>query len=186
MEYQNEREIIKKAKNNDQAAFNLLFNSHWDKVYAFLHLRVSNPSLAEELAIETFSKAFDRLDRFDEKLPFISWILTIAKNHQIDRYRKSKEELEKIKEIDESRYFEYTRNEPSPEDLMIADQNLDFILTHIKSLRKEDRDLLKLRYFENLSYKEIEKILEEPTTTVRVKLFRAKKMLANLLNREKN
>jgi RNA polymerase sigma-70 factor (ECF subfamily) len=186
MNYKDEKNIICRAKANDQSAFNILFNMHWDKVYSVLYLRILNSKVAEELAIETFSKAFDRLESFDEKLSFISWILTIAKNHHIDRYRKSKQEFENLKEIDQDNYFEPYSCDPSPEDLMIANQNLDHILANIKTLKKEYQNIIKLRYFENLSYKEIENILEEPATTIRVKLFRAKKMLANLLDRETN
>ena len=67
---------------------------------------------------------------------------------------------------------------------MIANQNLETILKHIGSLKKEFRNLIQLRYFDDLSLKEIEKILKEPPNTIRVKLFRAKKMLANLLKGE--
>jgi RNA polymerase sigma-70 factor (ECF subfamily) len=69
---------------------------------------------------------------------------------------------------------------------MIANQNLEKILDHIKLMKKEYRNLLRMRYFEDLSLKEIEEKLDEPPTTIRVKLFRAKKMLANMLESEKN
>ena len=69
---------------------------------------------------------------------------------------------------------------------MIANQNLEKILYYIKSMKKEYRNLLRMRYFEDLSLKEIEDKLDEPPTTIRVKLFRAKKMLANMLESEKN
>jgi RNA polymerase sigma-70 factor (ECF subfamily) len=67
---------------------------------------------------------------------------------------------------------------------MIENQNLELILTHIKSLKKEYRVILNLRYFEDLSYKEIEEKLNESASTVRVKIFRAKKMLASLLKKD--
>jgi RNA polymerase sigma-70 factor (ECF subfamily) len=69
---------------------------------------------------------------------------------------------------------------------MISNQDLDLILRHIKSLKIEYRTILRLRYFEDLSYKEIEAQLGESASTVRVKLFRAKKMLATLLNYDAN
>ena len=178
--------IIKKAKKNDQNYFIILFISYWDNVYSFLNSRVSNTNLAEELAIETFAKAFARLYSFNETQPFVAWILTIAKNHHIDRYRKSKHLQENQKETYEISCFESTNLEPSPEDLMIENQNLELILTHIKSLKKEYRVILNLRYFEDLSYKEIEEKLNESASTVRVKIFRAKKMLANLLKKDAN
>ena len=77
---------------------------------------------------------------------------------------------------------ELLNNVPSPEELMISSQNLDKVLEHIKSMKKEFRNLIRMRYFEDLSLKEIEKILKEPPNTIRVKLFRAKKMLASLID----
>tara|TARA_B100000965_G_C19546894_1_gene738263 strand:+ start:603 stop:1163 length:561 start_codon:yes stop_codon:yes gene_type:complete len=179
-------ELIHRAKAQDQNAYNLLFDGYWNSLYSFLHKRTSNPNLAEEIAIESFAKAFDQLDRFDEKLSFNSWLITIAKNHHTDRYRKSKHQMRSSQEVEEDKTIEFSRTAPSPEELMIASQNLDRVLGHIKSMKKEFRNLLKMRYFDDLSLKEIEDKLDEPATTIRVKLFRAKKMLANLLESEKN
>ena len=179
-------ELIHRAKAQDQNAYNLLFDGYWNSLYSFLYKRTSNPNLAEEIAIESFAKAFDQLDRFDEKLSFNSWLITIAKNHHTDRYRKSKHQMQSSQEVEEDKTIEFSRTSPSPEELMIASQNLDRVLGYIKSMKKEFRDLLKMRYFDDLSLKEIEDKLDEPATTIRVKLFRAKKMLANLLESEKN
>jgi RNA polymerase sigma-70 factor (ECF subfamily) len=179
-------ELIHRAKAQDQNAYNLLFDGYWNSLYSFLYKRTSNPNLAEEIAIESFAKAFDQLDRFDEKLSFNSWLITIAKNHHTDHYRKSKHQMQSSKEVEEDKTIEFSRTAPSPEELMIASQNLDRVLSHIKSMKKEFRNLLKMRYFDDLSLKEIEDKLDEPATTIRVKLFRAKKMLANLLESEKN
>lgn len=177
-----EKEIIKRAKAEDQIAFNYLFNSYWDAVFSFLNVRAANSSLAEELAIETFAKAFDKISIFDEEQPFIAWILTIARNHHIDHFRKKQNKQDNQREIHELSSYEPLDLELSPEDLMISNQDLDLIFKHIKSLKIQYRTILRMRYFEDLSYKEIEKKLGESTSTVRVKLFRAKKMLATLLN----
>ena len=86
--------------------------------------------------------------------------------------------------LSEDLLHEISSDDLSPEDHLIASQNLDFVLGQIRSLKKDYRKILKLRYFDDLSLKQIEKILDESSTTVRVKLFRAKKMLANKLDRE--
>jgi RNA polymerase sigma-70 factor (ECF subfamily) len=93
---------------------------------------------------------------------------------------------ENSQDVEEDKTIEFSRTAPSPEELMIANQNLEKILDHIKLMKKEYRNLLRMRYFEDLSLKEIEEKLDEPPTTIRVKLFRAKKMLANMLESEKN
>tara|TARA_A100001015_G_scaffold271241_1_gene324649 strand:+ start:342 stop:890 length:549 start_codon:yes stop_codon:yes gene_type:complete len=179
-----EKEVIERAKANDQIAFNTLFNKYWDPIYAFLISRTSDANKAEELAIETFSKAFDRIESFDNKLAFVSWIMTIAKNHHIDDFRSLKKQSKNTDQITDFNSHEISSFEPSPEELLISNQNLDHVLIQIKSLKKEYRTILKLRYFDDLSLKQIEETLDESSSTVRVKLFRAKKMLANKLDRE--
>ena len=187
MESSHEIELIKKAINHDQNAYNVLFDKYWNNVFSFLFQRTNNKNLAEELAIESFSKAFDQLDRFDEKYSFKSWLITIAKNHHIDRYRRFKNLSENFQDSSLSSSNEFFLNEiQNPEELMIANQNLDQVLEHIKSMKKEFRSLIKMRYFEDMSFKEMETILNQSQNTIRVKLFRAKKMLANLLKRDEN
>ena len=183
MGFQDEKELIRKAILKDQSAFNLLFDKYWNSVYSFLFLRTQSSNIAEELAIESFTKAFDHLEKFDNQHSFGSWLITIAKNHHIDRYRRLKRQNETHKEFDTISQKEVLNKVPSPEELMISNQNLDKVLEHIKSMKKEFRNLIRMRYFEDLSLKEIEKILKEPQTTVRVKLFRAKKMLASLIDK---
>ena len=179
-------ECILKARKNDQTAYNTIFNFYWDSVFSYLLQRTSNENEAEEIAIETFTKAFDRLDLYDSDQPFISWIITLAKNHHIDRYRRLKNF--KISYVEDEIDLSYTLQSESlsPEELMISDQNLDHLLKQIRLLKKQYRSLLILRYFENKSLKEIEAEIKEPASRIRVKLFRAKKMLATLLERESN
>ena len=178
-----EKDLLEKARANDQLAFNALFNVYWDFVYAFLLSRTSDPNRAEELSLETFSKAFDRISSFDQQRPFSNWLITIAKNHQIDQFRSTKKEGFTAP-LSEDTIHEVSSEELSPEERLIASQNLDYVLGQIRSLKKEYRTILKLRYFDDLSLKQIEKELDESSSTVRVKLFRAKKMLANKLDRE--
>ena len=100
----------------------------------------------------------------------------------IFRTRK-RDPSEKTDQITDFNSHEISSFEPSPEELLISTQNLDHVLIQIKSLKKEYRTILKLRYFDDLSLKQIEETLNESSSTVRVKLFRAKKMLANKLDR---
>ena len=187
MESSHEMKLIKKAINHDQNAYNILFDKYWNSIFSFLYQRTNNKNLAEELAIESFSKAFDQLDSFDEKYSFKSWLFTIAKNHQIDRYRKFKHLNENFQDLSLDSSNEFISDEmQNPEKLMIANQNLDQVLGHIKSMKKEFRNLIKMRYFEDMSFKDMETVLNQSQNTIRVKLFRAKKMLANLLKGNEN
>ena len=65
MESPDEKDLIRRARAQDQNAYNLLFDAYWNQIYAFLFQRTHNSNIAEELALESFTKAFDRLDSFD-------------------------------------------------------------------------------------------------------------------------
>ena len=73
-------EAVRRAKENDQSAFNLLLHTFWNDVYGFLIKRTRNENDAEDISIETFSKAFEKIKSFDESFKFKTWLITIAKN----------------------------------------------------------------------------------------------------------
>ena len=81
-------EYIERAKQGKQGAFNFLLHYYWNEVYGFQMKRVRNEHEAEDITIETFSKAFDKIQTFDSKYTFSTWLITISKNIQIDKYRK--------------------------------------------------------------------------------------------------
>ncbi|MDC3133078.1 RNA polymerase subunit sigma-70, partial [Flavobacteriaceae bacterium] len=87
-------ELIQKAKANNQQAFNTLFDMLWDDVYTFLFKKTLHHQIAEELSVETFTKAFDRLDTYKTTYSFKTWLLTIAKNNHIDFTRRYKQNIE--------------------------------------------------------------------------------------------
>ncbi len=179
------KNVIEKAKKNDQKAYNQLFDIFWDSLFNFLLKRTNNKNQAEELSIETFAKAFDNLNSYNKKFNFKNWLFSIAKNHHIDHYRK-KNVLDKLtSNIDDPLHSDLISLTQNPEDQLINTQNIESILSHLKNLKKDYRVLLKLRYFEGMAYKEIEKKLNVPLNTVKVKLFRAKKILIQSIEKDK-
>ena len=87
-------DAIAKAKKNDQKAFNFLLDTFWDDVYGFQLKRTENENDAEDITIQTFSKAFDKIDTFDENYKFKTWLITISKNIHVDLIRKEKNKQE--------------------------------------------------------------------------------------------
>ena len=73
---------------------------------------------------------------------------------------------------------------PSPEDKIITEQNLAQLLRDVKKLKPHYQEVINLRFFQELSYKEISKVLNEPINNVKVKLLRAKKLLAEIIQRK--
>ena len=80
-------QVIQDAKLGKQSAFNDLVDTFWNRVYGFQMKRVKNEHDAEDITIEAFSKAFDKINTFDEKYTFGTWLITISKNIQIDKSR---------------------------------------------------------------------------------------------------
>ncbi|MFH6768029.1 sigma-70 family RNA polymerase sigma factor [Gaetbulibacter aquiaggeris] len=176
-------DAIKRAKLNDQKAFNFLLDTFWDDVYGFQLKRIENESDAEDITIQTFSKAFDKIETFDDSFKFKTWLIAISKNIHIDLLRKEKKYFSPKNLNSDEQAFQILDESPSAEDTLITEQNLAKLLRDIKKLNPHYQEVINLRYFQELSYKEISKELNEPMNNVKVKLLRAKKLLADIIQK---
>ncbi|MFV0247627.1 MAG: RNA polymerase sigma factor [Tenacibaculum sp.] len=175
---------IREAKKGSQASFNFLLDCYWSSIYYFQLKKTENDNDAEDISIQTFSKAFDKIDTFNEQYLFKTWLLTISKNMYIDYLRKKKSSIS-IKTISEKEeeVINVIDNSLGPEDKIITEQNLVKLLKNIKQLKPKYQEVINLRYFQELSYKEIAKHIDEPLNNVKVKLLRAKKLLAEIIKK---
>jgi len=179
------KEAINKAKNNDQKAYNFLLNTFWDDVFGFQIKRIENENDAEDITIQTFSKAFDKINTYNDDYKFKTWLITISKNIHIDLVRKEKNSISKtISKDSEDKLHQVLDDSHSPEDKLITEQNLAKLLRDIKKLKPHYQEVINLRYFQELSYKEISEELNESISNVKVKLLRAKKLLADIIQRK--
>ncbi len=177
--------LIDKAIKDDQKAFDILLNTFWSDIYRFQLSKNDSIDEAEDITIKTFSKAFDKIDMYDSKYDFKKWLLTISNRIFIDHVRKRKAQTLSIdkKEVKAHQIFDET---PSIEDQLIKEQNLEKLLHHLKKLKPHYKEIIELRYFKELSYKEISLKLNEPLSNVKVKLLRAKRLLtASISNTKK-
>jgi len=173
---------IEKAKANDQAAFNYLLDSFWNDVYGFQLKRTENENDAEDITIQTFSKAFDKIHTFNPDYEFKTWLIAISKNIHIDLVRKQKSRFSNSRNVtDDDEFYDVIDESPSPEDKLITEQNLAKLLRDIKKLKPHYQEVINLRYFQELSYNEISEQLNEPINNIKVKLLRAKKLLAEII-----
>jgi len=177
--------VIEKAITGDQAAFTALLNYFWNEVYLFMFRQTANETDAEDITIETFSKAFDKIQTYNKQYQFNTWLISIAKNVHIDmvRKRKSTQFLE-IDQDDDNFFFDIIDDSPSIEDALIQEQKLQTLQQYIKQLKPHYQEIIQLRFFQELSYKEISETLEEPIGNVKVKLLRAKKLLTELIQKK--
>ncbi|WP_418001100.1 RNA polymerase sigma factor [Lutibacter profundi] len=174
--------LIEKAKKNDRKAFNTLLNTYWSDVYRFQFSKTDNEDEAEDITIKTFSKAFDKIHLYNDKYNFKTWLISISKNIFLDHLRKQHTDTISInkKESEAYKIFDET---PSPEDQLIIEQNLIQLKNFIKLLKPHYQEVINLRYFREMSYKEMANSLDEPMNTIKVKLLRAKNLLAEIIKK---
>ncbi len=178
---------IQKAKQGEQSAFNALVNQFWNQVYGFQLNRVRNEYDAEDITIETFAKAFDKIETFNEKYTFSTWLITISKNIQIDKTRKKNASIySNTTDTSDEQIQKIPDDSPTPEDKLITEQHLAKLLRHIKQLKPHYQEVINLRYFQEMSYNEIAETLDEPLNNVKVRLLRARKLLLELITQKNN
>jgi RNA polymerase sigma-70 factor, ECF subfamily len=175
-------DYIVKAKNGEQVAFKKLLDKYWPEVYGFILKRTENETDAEDVTIETFAKAFDKIKTYNPEFQFNTWLIAIAKNVHIDHIRKRKSNL--FVEFDDQenhQAFQIIDDSLSKEDQIIYEQNLAQLLVFIKKLKPHYQEVIQLRYFQEMSYQEIAEQLNEQLNNVKIKLLRAKKLLYELI-----
>lgn len=173
---------IRKAKEGHQSAFNFLLDHFWNLVYGFQLKRVKHEYDAEDISIETFAKAFENIETFDESFAFGTWLVAISKNIQIDKSRKKNASIYlNTTDTSDEQVRKIPDQSPSREDQLITEQNLAELLRFIKQLKPHYQEIINLRYFQEMSYNEISDHLEESLSNVKVRLLRAKKLLAEII-----
>ena len=170
--------LIALAQKKNQKSQTKLINSYWVDVFSFVMKKVQDENVADEITVSVFSKVLAKLDLYDPNFQFKTWILTIAQNTVIDYWRKKNRENE-----DSMESFEGFKNQfaLSPEELLISEEDQKQILTIIESLDSNYQEIIRLRFFEEKSIKEIAEELNLTVANTKVRIMRAKKVLAALL-----
>ncbi len=178
------KHAIEKAKENNQIAFSFLLDTFWNDIYGFLLKRTRNENDAEDITIQTFSKAFDKIHTYNDTYKFKTWLTTISKNIHIDFTRKKRTSILNTNLHNDKQAHQVIDDSLSPEDKIITEQNLAKLLRDIKKLKPHYQKVINLRFFFELSYQDISKELNEPINNVKVKLLRAKKLLAEIIQKK--
>jgi RNA polymerase sigma-70 factor (ECF subfamily) len=175
-------EYIDKAKGGDQAAFTFLLDSYWNEVYGFMLKRTEDETDTEDIVIETFAKAFDKLDSYKPEFQFNTWLIAIAKNVHFDMLRKRKSTMfVDLTNEEDNQAYNIADTTLSAEDELIRQQNLASLLNCIKEMKARYQEVIHLRYFQEMSYQEIADELNEPLSNIKIKLLRAKNLLAEII-----
>ncbi len=174
-------EKINEAKAGSQKAFSYLLDVFWTDVYNFQFKRIGDENDAEDVTIQTFSKAFDKIATYNEEFSFKTWLIAISKNVHVDMLRTRQSNPLHASSSEEKEAQTVADESPSAEDRLIMEQNLNRLLLCIKQLKEPYRTAIQLRYLQEKSYKEIAQEMDIPMNNVKVTLLRARKILAEIL-----
>ena len=181
--------LVQNAMAGDQKAYSELMSLYWNSIEKTLSLKLVSREDVEDLTIATFSKAFDKLDSYDDSFAFSTWIQTIASNTLIDFFRKKDQKtisIDQQQEDDEINNIDVIDNSLDPENHLIRVQKNKHITGVVHRLKPHYRELIILRYLDEMSYVEISKKLNMPLGSVKAKLFRARDLLLKTLKNNEN
>ena len=178
--------VIRATKKKDQQAFAKLMDKYKDSIYYILLKMVNNNDDAEDLTLEAFGKAFNRLHQYTPNFAFSTWLFKIATNNCIDFLRKKKKNVmsidNRIPNNDGDDFmFEIKSEGMTPEQLAMNDQKIQLMRQYVKKLKPRYEVLVEMRYFKEMSYDEISDELNLPLGTVKAQLFRAREFLYNIM-----
>jgi RNA polymerase sigma-70 factor (ECF subfamily) len=173
-------ELIESSLFGDQKAFGQLVNRYLPQVYNFLYRMTQNADTSEEIAQEAFVKAFRNIKSFDRSRPFRPWILRIASNAAISELRKQSK-LVSLNALEEEGAWGEADHQKDEDIVVSLERKLssEEVMKVMEQLDVKYRQVLLLRYQQELSYEEIAQALEIPLNTVRTWIKRGLEKLKN-------
>ena len=174
-----DQDLVKRVQLGDKSAFDLLVIKYQHKIVHLVNRYVKDPSEAQDVAQDTFIKAYKALGDFRGDSAFYTWLYRIAintaKNYLLSRSRRHSD-YEQVENAPQLKDIE------TPEHQLMNDQIIHVIKSAIEKLPEEMRIAITLREFEGMSYEEIAEAMECPIGTVRSRIFRAREAIDEKLN----
>ena len=171
-----EKVWIRQAVAGDHEAFTSLVEAYQIPVYNLAYRMLGDAREAEDAAQETFLRAYTRLTTYQIDKKFSSWLLAIASHHCIDRLRRRRFTW---LSLDELPFLEQAAGERNqPEEAAIRQEQRDEVHKMLDHLPPQYRAAVILRYWYELSYREIAEVMGTTESAVKSRLYRAREMLA--------
>lgn len=182
LEELDDQELVRMyRKNGDENAFKVLLQRHQSKIYSYIYSMVGNGETANDIFQETFTKVITKMDdTYNEQGKWIAWVMRIAHNATIDFLRKKKRFVD-VNSKDDGDYDFYDRLPDEgyidAQEVIEMEQAKGSLMKHIASLPKEQREVVMLRHYYEMSFKEIAELTDVSINTA---LGRMRYALINL------
>ena len=174
-----EAQWIVEARSGDKEAFSKLVEKYQRPVFSVCYRMLGTPTAAEDASQEAFIRAYQALDRYDPKNSFATWMLSIASNYSIDQLRKKKVTILSM-DNDKHAWLAPPDPGPSPEKAALDKEKSAQVQSILAELNETDRAAIILQYWHDYSYAEIAETLDLTSSAVRSRLFRARKLMAEI------
>ncbi len=178
---------IEKAKQGDQIAFEQLLKKYRLSLYASVLKIVKTKDAAEDILFETFAKAFSRLEEYNPKFAFSTWLFRIGINKAIDSLRNKKnmntssidDYMSEGTDTTFATQLVSSTNDPIQD--MLNEEKIAFVKLIVNKLAPRYKRVIDLYYYQEMSCEEIAKELNTTTNNVKAELFRARKVLYRII-----
>lgn len=178
---QTDEQLVARVQKGDKRAFDLLVLKYQHKILAIISRFVKDSTEVQDVAQETFIKAYRALANFRGESAFYTWIYRIAintaKNHLVSRGRRPPSSDVEVEDAEFYSGGEQLKDLGSPEHQMMRDQLEEVVHKAIRDLPEDLRTAVTLREMEGLSYEEIAEVMGCPVGTVRSRIFRAREAI---------
>jgi RNA polymerase sigma-70 factor (ECF subfamily) len=177
--------IIRSVLSGDSSQFALLWQKYNKQIFASVLKLVRSIDDADDIVQDTFLKAFNALHSYNQTFPFPAWLYKIASNTCIDYFRRKRIRPISIENINREGgdIYDIIPDKSTPIDVnIINNETKEQLLKAVEQLPLRFKQCIQLRHFEELSYEEISIKMNLPLGTVKITLFRARKMLLNMLS----
>ncbi len=181
-----EQRLIEEAQSGNTVAFDRLVNRYQKSLYRLMMRACNHPQDAEEVVYDAFARAYERLEQFEGRSSFITWIGRIATNICIRRREKNEIQSFSLDDISTDHNFSQTpqADQPTPEESAIQSELRSAIYSAISNLHEPDRTILQMRDLEDMSVLTICNETGLTMPAVKARLHRARQRLRTVLNQQ--
>jgi RNA polymerase sigma-70 factor (ECF subfamily) len=171
-----ERVLVQRAIQHDSEAFAELYDHHVVRVYRHIYYLLGDTKETEDLTAQTFLKAWEAIGRYKERgAPFVAWLLRIAHNLTVS-YLRSKRDHSELEDT-----YEDQKAGINPEQVLVQSSEEKSVREAVLRLREEQRQVIMLRFVEELDYREVAAVIGKSIPAVRVIQHRALGNLRKLM-----
>lgn len=180
--------LIREYLNGDLSSFEILFSKYKKRLFSFLFALTRDENLASDLFQETFVKVIEKISYFKENTNFPAWLFTVARNIFLDHIKNKKNFISiDFKEDDESQSLAETlSSNDNPEYEYIKKIDIKDLLDSLELISYEEKEIIILKHYSQLSFKEIAEELHIPIGTALARFSRGIKKLRIILSRKNN